>query len=194
MERSIFEFFMYEIRAREDSFILITTLLFGVYLVCRSKGEYGELKKRSCITIICMSPTHRLIYRIANILEKTRTSPVFCGIKENDLLLIQKPYDGRGAVFSSTELFSSRIQSATHALQLLSNVSDLKLVRKWGTAHRLGPENGGSSIRVISGKSGAERNIRVRNGAIDSSSRPAFSPAHKNGAARSLSETKNNQK
>ena len=112
----------------------------------------------------------------------------------DDLLLIQKPYDGRGAVFSSTELFSSRVQLATHALQLLSNVSDLKLVRKWGTAHRLGPENGGSSIRVISGKSGAERNIRVRNGTIDQFPKMAFSSTHKNGAARSLSETQSNQK
>lgn len=81
---------MDEIRAREDSFILITTLLFGAYLICRSKGKSDGLEKRSCPTVICMSPTNRLIYRVVNISGKTRTSPAFCGMKGNDLLLISK--------------------------------------------------------------------------------------------------------
>ena len=48
-------------------------------------------------------------------------------------------------------------------------------------------------IRVSFGKSGAERDIRVRNSAIDQLSKMAFSPAHKNGATRFLSEPQNNQ-
>ena len=41
--------------------------------------------------------TIRLTYRIANALWEPRMSPVFCGIKGNDLLLLMKPQSRSGS-------------------------------------------------------------------------------------------------